>query len=72
MSGVIRGLQQVKARRERAAGSKSGKNADFLNKLTSRYTMHQERSIHQAAVNRVNGSISMAEEKGFADNVELF
>jgi len=72
VSGVITGLQQIVARRKMAGGMESGKTADHLSKLTTRYTMHQERSLHQAHVNRIHGSAPIVEEKRFADNVELF
>ncbi len=72
VDAVIKGLQQVEALRKRATGMESGMDAGRLDKLASRYTMHQERIIHRAHLERIHGTAPMAEEKEFADNVELF
>ncbi len=70
VTAVITGLQQVVARRKRPSGMESGRAADYLDKLTSRYTMHQERSLHQAHVDRISGTVPVVKEREFADNVE--
>jgi hypothetical protein len=72
VGGIIKGLQQIIASRKVTAGSEAAENSDRLAKLTARYTMYQERSIHQAHMHRINGTTSVVEEKNFADNVELF
>ncbi len=72
VNGVIAGLRQVTALRKPATGARPGSGADPLGKLAARYTMNQERSLHQAHMDRINGTRSMVEEKGFAGNVELF
>ena len=72
IGGIIKGLQQIIGSRKIAADAEAGKNSDHLAKLTARYTMYQERSLHQAHLDRMNGTASAVEQKDFADNVELF
>jgi methyl-accepting chemotaxis protein len=72
VSGVIHGLRQLGAGRKRAARAEADKDTERLRALASRYTMHQERYVHEAHMGRVAGTMVRAQEKGFADNVELF
>lgn len=72
VDGIIEGLQKIVNRRPAGACRATNPNVERLARLAERYTMHQERSVHQTHVNRTTGSCSTFDENGFADNVELF
>jgi methyl-accepting chemotaxis protein len=71
VGGIIGDLRKIIGRREIDAGSKGRTEAEHLARLARRYTMQQERKVHQAHFNRAQ-SVSAVEKNHFSGNVELF
>jgi ABC-type transporter Mla subunit MlaD len=72
IGGVISGLGNLGACAQHADPSERGKTSKHLLALTSRYTMYQERQIHEAHVHKDEGETRQARELELGDNVELF
>jgi methyl-accepting chemotaxis protein len=72
ISGIVAGLRSLIARTNGAARAKAGKESKYFEELTSRYTMHQERCIHESHIQPADGKTRKGQEISLGDNVELF
>lgn len=72
VSGIISNLREIIGSEGINGPRKEMKDGDRLARLAERYTMDQERSIHQTHINRTASSLNTFDSDTFAGNVELF
>ncbi|HVN97186.1 MAG TPA: methyl-accepting chemotaxis protein [Syntrophorhabdaceae bacterium] len=68
---IIKDFRNIVEGRKVEVGLATPTNGDYLTRLAERYTMQQERTVHQARLAGTNDSPSLKEDH-FLDNVELF
>lgn len=72
IGAVVSGLRNLGACAQHGDPSKTGKANEHLLALTSRYTMYQERQIHESHVHKKEGETGQGHASELGDNVELF
>jgi hypothetical protein len=73
MGGIVQGLERLLQCDPKAADHTGGHNGTgYLELVADRYTMVQERHIHESCLSGTHGAPGRAKESDFGDNVELF
>lgn len=73
MGGIVQGLERLLPCGSKAADDAGGhKGNDYLELVADRYTMDQERHVHQSYLSGTHDAPGQAKDSNFGDNVELF